>query len=87
MDSRQLTRRQKEIVKAMNQGAILWHPYIRPSSSFAYLVSEEINEKVKYSTEDKLIDLEVIEEIEDDNPDVRYKLTRLLFKSNDEEEK
>ncbi len=74
MANHQLTRRQKEIVEAMKQGAILWHPYIRVSSNFAYLVSEDINEQVKYSTVDKLIDLGVIEEIEDNNPDVNYRL-------------
>ncbi len=58
----------------MKQCAILWHPYIRASSIFAYLVSEDINEQVKYSTVDKLIDLGVIEEIEDNNPDVNYRL-------------
>lgn len=74
MANHQLTRRQKEIVEAMKQGAILWHPYIRASSPFAYLVSENINEQVKYSTVNKLINLGVIEEIEDNNPDVNYRL-------------
>ena len=74
MANHQLTRRQKQIVKAMKQGAILWHSYIRTSSNFAYLVSEDINEQVKYSTVDTLIDLGVIEEIEDNNPDVNYRL-------------
>jgi Fe2+ or Zn2+ uptake regulation protein len=74
MANHQLTRRQKKIIGAMKQGAILWHPYIRASSSFAYLVSEDINKQVKYSTVDKLIDLGIIEEIEDENSDVNYRL-------------
>lgn len=70
----QLTRRQKQIILAMKQGAVLWHPYIRGSSSFAYLVSQSINEQIKYSTVDKLVDLGLIEEIEDKDSDVNYKI-------------
>lgn len=62
-----LTRVQREVLAALRRGARLWHPYVRDSGE-AWLVGPGPLEgrRVQYRTIDRLCDLGVIDELEDD---------------------
>jgi hypothetical protein len=71
--SKVVSVRHKQIVKALRNGAVLWHSYRRSQSNCAYLVYNDKVECVRFKTLDAMVESGLIEEIEDDNPDVTYR--------------